>query len=150
MSNISTRPLNAKELATLATSTSWVNELLEKEFLTEVRLTGTIDDIPTLHSILGEGPYTSDAAAELTTFGIAFGHILAKEIPLKWVMYGDDQGEDFALQYRGLNLFVFPCDMLIKRAEEGEQIDEINLEAILLEVREALKEEASKASKSGN
>ena len=150
MSNISTRPLNAKELATLTESTSWVNELLEKEFLTPVRLTGTMDDIPTLHSILGEGPYTSDAASELTTFGIVFGHVLAKEIPLKWVMYGDEHGEDFALQYQGLNLFVFPCDLLIKRAEEGEAIDEMNLEAVLAEVRESLKKEAGNASKSGS
>lgn len=81
---------------------------------------------------------------------IVFGHILAKEIPLKWVMYGDEQGSDFALQYQGLNLFVFPCDMLIKRAEEGEPIDEMNLEAILVEVREFLKKEAPDSSKSGS
>jgi hypothetical protein len=147
MSKISIRPLTPEEQSTLAASTTWVNELLDKEFNTDIRLAGTRDDIPTLHSMLGEGPYTSDANAELTTFGIVFGHILAHEIPLRWVLYRDEQGSDFALQYQDLELFVFPGDLLIKRVEAGEDIGEIDLEAMLENLREALKEEAPKAAK---
>jgi hypothetical protein len=150
MSTITTRPLTPEEQSTLAASTAWVNELLEKEFNSDIRLSGTKDDIPTLHSMLSEGPYTSDASAELTTFGIVFGHILAREIPLRWVVYRDEQGSDFALQYQDLKLFAFPCDMLIKRVEAGEDIKEIDLEVMLENLREALKEEAPKLAKEAN
>ena len=150
MSKITTRPLTPEEQPTLAASTAWVNELLDKEFKTKVRLTATKDDIPTLHTMLGEGPYTADLNAELTTFGIVFGHILAREIPLRWVVYRDEQGSDFALQYQDLELFVFPSDMLIKRAEAGEDIAEINLELLLENLRESLKEDASEASRKAN
>lgn len=150
MSKITTRPPNPEEQATLDGATAWVNELLANEFETDVRLSGTREDIPNLHTMLSEGPYTGDASTELTTFGLVFGHILARELPLRWVIYRDDQGSDFALQYQDLELFVFPGDMIIKRVEAGEEIDEINLEAMLEDLREALEEEAPKAAKHGN
>lgn len=147
MSKITTRPLNPEEQATLDGATAWVNELLEKEFKTKVRLTGTREDIPNLHTMLSEGPYTEDPNAELTTFGIVFGKVIAREIPMRWVVYRDEQGTDFALQHGNLELFVFPCDLLIKRVEAGEDINEINLEGMLENLRVALAEEAAKAAK---
>ncbi|WP_052573872.1 DUF3806 domain-containing protein [Haloferula sp. BvORR071] len=147
MSKITTRPPNPEEQGTLSGATAWVNELLENEFKTQERLSGTREDIPNLHTMLAEGPYTDDPGAELKTFGIVFGHILTHELPMRWVIYRDDQGTDFALQYQGLDLFVFPGDMIVKRVEAGEEVDEINLEAMLEDLKEALAEEASKAAK---
>lgn len=147
MPKITTRPPNVEEQATLDGATAWVNELLQQEFQTEVRLTGTREDIPNLHTMLGEGPYTEDPNAELSTFGIVFGHILAREMPLRWVVYRDEEGSDFALQYQDLQLFVFPGDMLAKRIEEGEDITEIDLDVMFENLREALAEEAKKAAK---
>jgi hypothetical protein len=149
MPKITTRPPNPEEQATLDGATDWVNEILVKEFKTEVRLKGTREDIPTLHTMLSEGPYTSDIEAELTSFGIVFGHVLARELAMRWVIYNDDQGSDYALQYQDLELFLFPGDMLIKRAEAGEDIGEINLDAMIENLREALIEEAPKAAKQG-
>ncbi len=147
MSKIATRLPNAEEQATLQGATTWVNEILEKEFKTKVRLKGSREDLPTLHTMLSEGPYTSDLETELTSFGIVFGHVLARELTMRWVIYNDDQGSDYALQYQDLELFLFPGDMLIKRVEAGEEIGEINLEAMLENLREALAEEAPKAAK---
>jgi hypothetical protein len=147
MSKIATRLPNPEEQATLDGATAWVNELLEKEFKTEVRFKGTREDIPTLHTMLSEGPYTEDVEAELTSFGIVFGHVLARELGMRWVIYQDDQGSDYALQYQDLELFLFPSDMLIKRVEVGEEIGEINLDAMLEDLREALAEEAPNAAK---
>ncbi len=147
MSKISTRPPNPEEQATLDGATAWVNELLANEFETEVRLSGTREDIPNLHTMLSEGPYTADPGEELKTFGLVFGHILTRELPLRWVIYRDGQGSDFALQYQDLELFVFPGDMIIKRVEAEDEIEEINLEAMLEDLREALEEEAPKGAK---
>jgi hypothetical protein len=147
MSKIATRRPSPEEQAALDGATAWVNELLEKEFKTKVRLKGTREDIPTLHTMLSEGPYTSDLEEELTSFGMVFGHVLARELGMRWVIYHDEQGSDYALQYQNLELFLFPGDMLIKRVETGEEIGEINLEALLENLREALVEEAANASK---
>lgn len=144
MSKIATRLPNAEEEATLQGATAWVNEILEKEFKTKVRLKGTREDIPTLHTMLSEGPYTEDVEAELISFGMVFGHVLARELGMRWVIYRDDEGSDYALQYQDLELFLFPGDMLIKRVEAGDEIGEINLEAMLENLREALAEEAPK------
>ena len=147
MSKIATRLPNAEEQATLQGATTWVNEILEKEFKTKVRLKGTREDIPTLHTMLSEGPYTEDVEAELTSFGMVFGHVLASELGMRWVVYHDDQGSDYALQYQDLSLFLFPCDMIVKRVEEGEDINEVNLEAILENLREALAEDVANTAK---
>lgn len=79
-------------------------------------------------------------------FGTAFGEVLAKEIPMKWVIYEDEAGADFALQYRDLALFVFPRDMILKRVEKGEAVGKINLAAILNEIREKLQGEGERLS----
>ncbi|WP_367871924.1 DUF3806 domain-containing protein [Luteolibacter sp. Populi] len=149
MAKITTRPLNSEELATLAGSAEWVNRLLEEEFQSKVRLTGTREDIPNLHTMLEEGPFTEDAKAELKTFGIVFGNVLARELPLRWVVYRDANGTDFALQYEELELFVFPWDLLVKRMEGGEDLGEMDLDLILEELREGLKEEAVRMGKRG-
>ncbi|MEK7953102.1 DUF3806 domain-containing protein [Luteolibacter soli] len=147
MSKIATRLPNAEEQATLQGATAWVNEILEKEFKTKVRLKGTREDIPTLHTMLSEGPYTEDVETELTSFGMVFGHVLARELGMRWVIYRDDDGSDYALQYQDLSLFLFPCDMIVKRVEEGEDINEVNLEAILENLHAALAEDVANAAK---
>lgn len=147
MPKTTTRLPNPEEQATLQDATTWVNLLLAEEFQTQVRLTGTMEDIPNLHTVLGEGPYTDDPEAELKTFGIVFGNVLAHELGLRWVIHRDDEGTDFALQYQSTELLIFPCEIISKRLEDGEEIDEINLDAILEGLREGLAEEAQKLSK---
>jgi hypothetical protein len=145
MSKISTRPLDPQEQEGIAYATAWINDVLEQGFKSDVRLTGTRDDIPTLHTLLSQGPYGEDVASELMLFGTAFGEILAKEIPMHWIVLEDEQGADLALQFGDLEVFVFPRDMILKRAERGEDIASINLEVLLEELRVAVEEQARNA-----
>jgi hypothetical protein len=147
MRDLPARPITPEEKAELAHATDWINDVLERGFRSKIRLTGSSADISTLHSLLSKGPFSADAAAELTAFGTVFGEILAREVPMRWVVYQDEAGTDFALQYRDLALFVFPCDMILKRVEEGEAVDHINLATILSEVREKIQSEAPNAAK---
>lgn len=142
MPSISTRPLDPREQTDIAQATAWVNDLLDRGFGSNIRMTGRREDIPTLHSLLSKGPFGADAASELIVFGTVFGEILATEIPMTWVAFKDEDGSDFALQYRDLNVFVFPCDMLLKRVERGEDVNLINLEVILEEIRKTVHDEA--------
>ncbi|MCW1884560.1 DUF3806 domain-containing protein [Luteolibacter flavescens] len=143
MPKTKTRLPNPEEQATLRDAVAWVNNLLAEEYQTDVRLTGTMEDIPNLHTMLGEGPFTDDPEAELKTFGIVFGNVLARELGLRWVIHRDDEGTNYALQYQDTELLVFPCEVISARLEEGEEIDEINLEAILESLRESLAGEAA-------
>lgn len=142
MTSISTRPLNPEEQEGIAHATLWINDVLQRGFGLQVHLSGTRDDIPTLHSLLSKGPFGDDASAELMLFGTAFGEVLATELQMKWVVYEDEQGVDFALQYNDLALFVFPRDMLLKRVERGESIDSINLEQMLADISTRLEVES--------
>jgi hypothetical protein len=147
MPTISTRPLDSQEQAGIAQATAWVNDVLERGFRSDIRLRGRREDIPTLHSLLGKGPFGADAASELTVFGTVFGEILATEIPMRWVVYQDEHGADFALQYQDLDLFVFPRDMILKRVERGENVESINLEVMLEEIRKSVHDDAQNVSK---
>lgn len=147
MPSISTRPLDSQEQAGIAQATAWVNDVLERGFHSDIRLTGRREDIPTLHSLISKGPFGADAASELTVFGTVFGEILATEIPMSWVVFQDEQGSDFALQYRDLDVFVFPRDMILKRVEKGEDVNRINLDVMLEEIRKTVHDEAQNVSR---
>jgi Domain of unknown function (DUF3806) len=135
MSITSTRELNPVEIDYIKGAREWINDILCRGFKSEIRLNGDRNDIPTLHSLLSRSPFSKDAKAELITFGIAFGDVMAHDIPMKWVVYEDHDGKDYALQYSDSKVFVFPLDMIVKRVEEGISIDQINLETMLEEIR---------------
>lgn len=142
---MNTRPLDQAELEGMAAERQWINDLLAG-FGSDVRLTGSATDIPTLHTLLDRGPFTEDVIAELELFGGAFGDILANEIGLSWVVFEDEAGTDFALKFGSHKVVVFPRDMLAKRVEAGESPSQINLLVMLNEISHAVREQASRAS----
>jgi hypothetical protein len=135
MSKPNIRELNPAEIDYIKGARGWINDILCRGFKSEIRINGELKDIPTLHSLLSRGPFSRDLKSELITFGIAFGEIIANVIPMKWIVYEDDAGKDYALQYGDSNIFVFPLDMIVKRVEEGISVNEINLETMLDEIR---------------
>lgn len=130
------RPLNDLERDGMAAERRWIDDLLAG-FGSDVRLTGSTDDIPTLHTLLDRGPFTDDATGELELLGGAFGDVLANQVGLCWVVYEDEMGADFALQLGARDFFVFPRDMLVKRIEAGEPASKIDLRVMLDEVARA-------------
>jgi Domain of unknown function (DUF3806) len=147
MPTISTRPLDSQERAGIAQATAWVNEVLERGFSSDIRLTSRREDIPALHFLLSNGPFGADAVSELTVFGTVIGEILNTDIPMTWVVVEDEHGSDFALQYRDLDVFVFPRDMILKRVERGEDVSRINLDVMLEEIRKTVHDEAQNVSR---
>lgn len=135
MQTMTIRPLDSDELARVALATTWINEILERRFRGDMRLTGTKEDIPIMHSLLDRVPFGTDATAELINFGTVFGEILKTEIPTKWVVYQDEHGTDFALQYEDLDIYLFPLDLIVKRVEQGTDPNEINLRELLEDIR---------------
>lgn len=142
---INIRALDTSELAGFESDRIWVNQLLEKSD-SNLKLTCTKTDLPTLQTLLDNGPYSTNASAELVTFGTVFGDVLAHEIGLHWVVLTDEFGTDFALQFKDDSIFVFPRDMIVKRVERGENVKEIDLGFVLNEIHKTVLDQKRKIS----
>ncbi len=116
------RNIDATESQGLEAERQWVQDLI-KGFGSDVVLSKTKDDLPTLQTIIENGPYTESPENELVVIGTTFGDILTTELGLHWVVVTDEYGTDIGLQYKNLEIYLFPRDMIVKRFEQGEEID---------------------------
>ena len=116
------RDLDSDEISGLEAERQWVQSLLTG-FGSDVVLTKTKSDIPSLQTIIENGPYTDSVENELIVIGTTYGDILATELKLHWVVVDDEHGTDIGLQYENLEIYLFPRDMIVKRFENGEDID---------------------------
>ena len=133
------RSLDDRELIGLDEERQWVQSLISG-FGSDVVLNRTKADIPTLQTILDNGPYTENPKDELVVISTAFGDVLAKELELHWVVVTDEYGTDIALQYQNKYVFVFPRDMLVKRYEQNEVVDlTILFDELIIVVKDKIK-----------
>ncbi len=116
------RNIDADEANGLEAERQWVQALI-KGFDSDVVLSKTKSDLPTLQTIIENGPYTESPANELVVIGTTYGDILATELGLHWVVVTDEYGTDIGLQYKNSEIYLFPRDMIVKRFEQGEEID---------------------------
>jgi hypothetical protein len=86
-------------------------------------LTKTKADLPILQRLLDEGVFAKTQTYELQSVGVAFGDVLASELPLRWVMVTDEYGTDPTLRYKDTTIQVNALTMISKRVEDGEEID---------------------------
>jgi hypothetical protein len=122
VSAMDVRNIDATESQGLEAERQWVQDLI-KGFGSDVVLSKTKDDLPTLQTIIENGPYTESPENELVVIGTTFGDILTTELGLHWVVVTDEYGTDIGLQYKNLEIYLFPRDMIVKRFEQGEEID---------------------------
>lgn len=116
------RNIDADEANGLEAERQWVQALI-KGFGSDVVLSKTKSDLPTLQTIIENGPYTESPTNELVVIGTTYGDILATELELHWVVVTDEYGTDIGLQYKKSEIYLFPRDMIVKRFEQGEEID---------------------------
>lgn len=114
------RNVDNNEIKGLETERQWVQELI-KGSGSDVVLKKTKSDLPILQTIIESGPYTTNPQNELIVIGTTFGDVLATELGLHWVVVTDESGTDIGLQYKNLEVYLFPRDMIIKRFERGEE-----------------------------
>jgi len=72
---------------------------------------------------------------ELQCLGVAFGDVLASELPLRWVMVTDEYGTDPTLRFKETTLQINALTMISKRVERGEAV---NISELLRATREQL------------
>ncbi len=99
------------------------------------KLTGTVSDLPVLQKLIDDGAFEKTQTYELQSLGVAFGDVLASELPLRWVMVTDEFGTDPTLRFKNRTLQINALTMISKRIERGESV---NLTYLLQTTREHL------------
>jgi hypothetical protein len=90
-------------------------------------------DLPVLQRLIDDKAFSKSQTSELQSIGIAFGDVLASELPLRWVMVTDEYGTDPTLRYKGTTVQINALTMISKRVEKGEKV---NLSDLLRVTRE--------------
>ena len=98
-------------------------------------LTRTKSDLPVLQNLIDDKVFNKSQAYELQSLGVAFGDVLASELPLRWVMVTDQFGTDPTLRFKEMTLQINALTMISKRAERDESV---SVQWLLDETREQL------------
>jgi hypothetical protein len=102
----------------------------------DVALTRSLKDLPILQTLIDESVFNKTQTYELQSLGVAFGDVLASELPLHWAMVTDEYGTDPTLQYKSMPLNVNALTMISKRVEQGRKV---NLQELLEITRQQLR-----------
>jgi len=95
----------------------------------------TVADLSVLQRLIDDKVFSKSQTYELQSLGIAFGDVLASELPLRWVMVTDEYGTDPTLRFKDTTLQINALTMISKRIERDE---EVNLSELLHITREQL------------
>ncbi len=98
-------------------------------------LTRTKRDMPVLQNLIDERVFNKSQTYELQSLGVAFGDVLASELPLRWVMVTDEYGTDPTLRFKETTLQINALTMISKRVERDEPV---GVQRLLDKTREQL------------
>ena len=101
-----------------------------------VALTRTKHDLLVLQKLIDERVFKKSQTYELQSLGVAFGDVLASELPLRWVMVTDEYGTDPTLRFKETTLQINALTMISKRVERDEPV---SLQRLLDKTREQLR-----------
>ena len=91
------------------------------------RLTKTVADLPVLQRLIDDNAFNKTQTYELQSLGVAFGDVLASELPLKWAMVTDEYGTDPTLRYKDKPVNINALTMISKRVERSEVVNLVQL-----------------------
>jgi Domain of unknown function (DUF3806) len=95
----------------------------------------TVADLSVLQRLIDDKVFSKTQTYELQSIGIAFGDVLASELPLRWVMVTDEYGTDPTLRFKGTTVQINALTMISKRIGRDEKV---NLSELLRITREQL------------
>ena len=86
-------------------------------------LTRTRRDLPVLQKLIDDKAFSKSQTYQLQCLGVAFGDVLASELPLRWVIVTDEYGTDPTLRFKDKSLNVNALTMISKRVEKDEAVN---------------------------
>ena len=90
-------------------------------------LTKTAADLPVLQRLIDDNAFNKTQTYELQSLGVAFGDVLASELPLSWAMVTDEYGTDPTLRYKDKPVNINALTMISKRVERGQVVNLVQL-----------------------
>lgn len=100
-----------------------------------IALTRTKRDLPVLQNLIDDKVFNKSQTYELQSLGVAFGDVLASELPLRWVMVTDEFGTDPTLRFKATTIQINALTMISKRVERDEPV---SVQRLLDNTREQL------------
>jgi len=100
-------------------------------------------DLPVLQRLIDDKAFSKSQTYELQSLGIAFGDVMASELPLRWVMVTDEYGTDPTLRFKGTTVQINALTMISKRLEKDEKVN-------LSELLRITREQVTRLSESDN
>jgi hypothetical protein len=99
-------------------------------------------DLSLIQLVIDNGPYADDPVEELEALGTCFGDLLAADLGLHWVICRDADGEELGLRYGEHASVIFPREVFVDAARQGDDIEVHALfEELSNEVREMIEAE---------
>jgi len=86
-------------------------------------LTRTKRDLPVFQNLVDERVFNKSQTYELPSLGVAFGDVLASELPLRWVRVTDEHGSDPTLRFKETTVQINALTMISKRVERDEPVN---------------------------
>jgi len=86
-------------------------------------LSRTKRDLPLLQRLIDDNTFTKSQTYALQSLGVAFGDVLAGELPLRWVIVTDEFGTGPTLRFKDTSININALTMISKRVERGERVD---------------------------
>jgi hypothetical protein len=126
--------LSREDSARLDQQRAVITDAVRRRFGTTA-LTRTKQDLPVLQRLIDEGVFEKSRTYELQSLGVAFGDVLASELPLRWVIVTDEFGTDPTLRFKQTTVQINALTMISKRVERDETV---NLTYLLRVTREQL------------
>jgi len=80
-------------------------------------------DLEVLQRLIDDKAFAKTQTYELQSLGVAFGDVLASELPLRWVMVTDEYGTDPTLRLKKTSLQINALTMISQRVERGDRVD---------------------------
>jgi hypothetical protein len=114
--------LSAEDSARLEQQRAVVATAARQRYSTPA-LTKTKADLLVLQHLLDDQVFAKTQTYELQSLGIAFGDVLASELPLHWTMVTDEYGTGPTLRFKDTTLRINALTMISKRVERGETVD---------------------------
>ena len=75
-------------------------------------LSRTKRDLPILQRLIDDKVFKKSQTYELQSLGVVFGDVLARELPLRWVMITDEYGTDPTLRFKNTSININALTMI--------------------------------------
>lgn len=104
----------------------------------ESKFDNTEGRLALIQQILDSGTIDTDEGDKLEALGTYFGQAIVDKTGWNWKVVHDEYGSDLAIQHSTKSALIFPMSMIVKRVQDDDNIDVLDLFYLTIEQVESL------------